>query len=427
LNDTSLQKVANAFDILCNQHNIPYKEIPSNPGQFKVLLQDKSRAGLIEKEIWERADDENICMSTKDRQDGVLFNFGIVAEDIAEDGHWDLLSPKRKRSEFTLFANRKDASRVRAGKTMYQGYYKKAKKESEENTAGPLSEEEIAFLKQVFEEDQYKVPTRRMIRKQSAWPSSFGPTRSFGGISRYNHKTGKKVVREQTPLRNRLDSIAGQMIPPTLEPPSNVGIVGASKTAFPTKDQDPTVRAGRKDLTDIPTKPPFKPPKLAGLSQPLDKKIKDAIQARLKRESTIPGTRLGRTNERAKRTLVTGKLVPDATRTAENPSEVIDLPDATDQDIQTSPTLVIPSDTASRTADRLDVQIAQQRSYRPLGLFGPADLRQPNGQPVSNVSVQHPPDRSFDANRPKISVNRRRLHSTADDLYRELMVTMGQA
>lgn len=33
-----------------------------------------------------------------------------------------------------------------------------------------------------FNEDQYKSPTRKMVRKQSAFPSSFGPSKSFGGV-----------------------------------------------------------------------------------------------------------------------------------------------------------------------------------------------------------------------------------------------------
>lgn len=41
-------------------------------------------------------------------------------------------------------------------------------------------------------EDQYKSPTRKQIRKQSAFRSSFGPSRSFGGIKGYG-KLNKKL------------------------------------------------------------------------------------------------------------------------------------------------------------------------------------------------------------------------------------------
>lgn len=37
-------------------------------------------------------------------------------------------------------------------------------------------------------EDQYKSPSRRMIQKQSSFRSSFGKTKSFGGVSGYNGK-----------------------------------------------------------------------------------------------------------------------------------------------------------------------------------------------------------------------------------------------
>ena len=41
-------------------------------------------------------------------------------------------------------------------------------------------------------EDQYKSPTRKLIRKQSAHPSSFAPSKSFGGVSGYG-KYAKKM------------------------------------------------------------------------------------------------------------------------------------------------------------------------------------------------------------------------------------------
>lgn len=50
-------------------------------------------------------------------------------------------------------------------------------------------------LEQSMNEDQYKAPTRRMIRKQSAHPSSFEPSTSFGGIDGYS-KYSKKQMDE---------------------------------------------------------------------------------------------------------------------------------------------------------------------------------------------------------------------------------------
>lgn len=45
-------------------------------------------------------------------------------------------------------------------------------------------------------EDQYKSPTRRMIRKQSAFPSSFGPSKSFGGVGGQDKYSKKEKATE---------------------------------------------------------------------------------------------------------------------------------------------------------------------------------------------------------------------------------------
>ena len=50
--------------------------------------------------------------------------------------------------------------------------------------------------KEIVDEDQYKSPTKRHIRRQSAFPSTFGPSKSFGGIKGYgrsSQKLGKKL------------------------------------------------------------------------------------------------------------------------------------------------------------------------------------------------------------------------------------------
>jgi len=50
----------------------------------------------------------------------------------------------------------------------------------------------FTFGVKVFGEDQYKSPTRKMIRKQSPFRSSFGPSKSFGGVRGYG-KLNKKL------------------------------------------------------------------------------------------------------------------------------------------------------------------------------------------------------------------------------------------
>ena len=49
-------------------------------------------------------------------------------------------------------------------------------------------------------------------------------------------------------------------------------------------------------------------------------------------------------------------------------------------------------------------ELAGEQNMRPLGEFGPVIRTAPKGNTVSNVRVQHPPDRSFDANSPRISI-----------------------
>lgn len=50
-------------------------------------------------------------------------------------------------------------------------------------------------------EDWFRSPTRRHIRRQSSFPQSYGPSKSFGGVSGY--KKGKKV--NESKFRKRLD------------------------------------------------------------------------------------------------------------------------------------------------------------------------------------------------------------------------------
>lgn len=50
----------------------------------------------------------------------------------------------------------------------------------------------ITEAQQILSEDQLKSPTRGHLRLQSAFPSSIGPSRSFGGVSGYNGQSKKK-------------------------------------------------------------------------------------------------------------------------------------------------------------------------------------------------------------------------------------------
>ena len=59
----------------------------------------------------------------------------------------------------------------------------------------------VAALNEL-EEDQYKSPTRKYLRDQSMFPSSFDKSRTFGGISGYN---GKKDKKRKKRLAERID------------------------------------------------------------------------------------------------------------------------------------------------------------------------------------------------------------------------------
>lgn len=57
-------------------------------------------------------------------------------------------------------------------------------------------------------EDQYKYATRSVLRDQAPWPSSFHPSRSFGGVSGYNKKSKKRNVKED--FAKQLDDVIEQ-------------------------------------------------------------------------------------------------------------------------------------------------------------------------------------------------------------------------
>ena len=60
-----------------------------------------------------------------------------------------------------------------------------------DSPAGTLFE----FSTKVFGEDQYKSPTRKHVRDQTMWPSSFGPSKTFGGVG--GRKPGTKKLKKK--------------------------------------------------------------------------------------------------------------------------------------------------------------------------------------------------------------------------------------
>ncbi len=57
-------------------------------------------------------------------------------------------------------------------------------------------------------EDQYKSPTKSHIRRQSAFPSKFGPTQSFGGIKGYGRSSQRLSAKLSEALKLKSDLLA---------------------------------------------------------------------------------------------------------------------------------------------------------------------------------------------------------------------------
>ena len=245
-------------------------------------------------------------------------------------------------------------------------------------------------------EDQLKFPNRKRIRDFSMYRSSFGKSKTFGGI-------GGDIKESLS------GNISGSSIPIGIEPNANLGLVGADRSPDshkPVKSYDK-----RKDLTDLPTKPPeqgpevtyslIKPSNLQPMVTYNDNKDELGFEECL--DSIIERTIKGGTRDNKKRLLNLKRNVP-------LPDTNGDLRPTDDISIDLSPFITTEhvklDDIASKERDDPTIAIARELNLRPLGEFGPEDKRQPPGGPVTNVRTQHPPDRSFEANSPKVAVTK---------------------
>jgi hypothetical protein len=64
----------------------------------------------------------------------------------------------------------------------------------------------FTFSIKTLGEDQYKSPVRKHIRKQSSFRSSFGPSKSFGGIKGYSQRKLRKKLAEALKLEDDLEA-----------------------------------------------------------------------------------------------------------------------------------------------------------------------------------------------------------------------------
>jgi hypothetical protein len=472
-----LKAIWHQFDEICKDIGCFYDIASDESDRQGYVVKDKDKADEVTKRLADIVREKNIHMDIdKARKDGVLFTFTLEA--LQDDGHWQLLSKKPKRHEFSSFVSDVDAKKVRAGKTIYQRKWPKKLSEQLDlifeddhvptvavDLDGTLAKDatgdvigaprpgakqameelqrlgyrviiftvrgdeklvrdwcnkhEIPFdyinenpdqpddgsgkiiadvyiddrainadgswskildqVKQRLGEDQLKYPGGRHRRAQSAFRSSFRKSRSFGGVT---------------------EAIAGNMIPPHLEKSSNVGLVSAQRSNSDGESTKLRSYNDRKNAVDLPVTPPIaspvKPSRLDKLISRVDpeKKFNKLAEFHKLAERMTPGTRLGRTIDQSPRHLYTGKAVPDSgfePTVTDGPENVIGANNPVIDQIGTfgADPNVIPADNVSRaTKDPLQA-MAKKQNMRPLGVFGPRDLRQPSGGPVSNVRTQH--------------------------------------
>lgn len=354
----NLKSMFDRFDEACKQRGCFYDITSDESDRQGYLITDKEKAEDIYHDILPVTQDKNIHLDIdRNRKDGILFTFTL--NTIQDDGHWQVLSKNPKRSEYSAFANEKDAKRVRAGKTMYQGYYNKKK----------------------VNEDQYKWAPGKVRRKQSMWPQAFGRTKSFGGID------GKSAP-----------AIAGSSIPPKAEYSGNIGVNGGVRTHGSGEGQELKPYNKRLNASDNPKTVQ----KSDIFGEQLSFNIDQAIV-----ERNDPATRLGRPNDYSRRSPNPERLVlgPAGDEVVDGPEDVI----GSNNPLATKIDQALDKGAEYDEPSKFSISTKDKNTMRPIGVFGPADMRQPSGGPVSNVRVQHPPDRSFDANSPKITVNRSKL------------------
>jgi hypothetical protein len=494
--DQALEDVFYEFDLFCKKEGIIYRIVSDEASIQGYLTKGNKGQPKLKNYMDKVAKDHSVHMEVDDkRKGGVLYTFTLGS--LSEMGSWKLLPKKRKSEDYSPFANIDDARRVRQEKTMCQKnfnerlndalveadeYVPKEKGLIDRNKhiiihklAQQLMQQDSGMtaveaklmaiemynngIRDLFE-DQYKHPNKRHTLKQSTYRSSFGPSRSFGGVSTASLGMGH---------------MQQEMIMPRLDMSGNPGMVSAQRT---------TVAGGKKD--DYKTRPYTKRRDANDLPKTVKKK--DFLgELGLAVERATRGTRLGRCQDKKIRQVDPKQMVPDPNHESNNPAE--DLPfeaqqhwptfagsfsqaikgpsrsstnqrtnfgeteeqaqdtnengtDGEAMKISTHPAeaepgyiyQVIAPDgtkmaytnksraidylaehpgstanyvqgemTQSNDSDPMD-DIAGQQNMRPLGEFGPVKQTAPKGNTVSNVRVQHPPTRSFDASFPRISV-----------------------
>ncbi len=82
----------------------------------------------------------------------------------------------------------------------------------EENNAFMIiNGKRMIFATEQLDEDQYKSPTRKWIRQQSAFPSSMGKSRTFGGVEGYNNSSNKYQKRKRRKMDESCLGMVGKL------------------------------------------------------------------------------------------------------------------------------------------------------------------------------------------------------------------------
>lgn len=186
-----LRKFFDIFGAYCEQYSINYSIVAdeSNKQGYLVLGVNNQQISDMRQYFDQVARRHDLVMDLSKHKNGWLFEFAL--DTIAEAGYWRTTGapyamkgqPKRKKKEdYSPFSRPEDTKKVRAGKIPIQ-------------QSGNKEAAKATF------EDQYKSPTGKHRRDQSMWPSSFGPSKTYGGISTKAKGKGKTKKESDANLR----------------------------------------------------------------------------------------------------------------------------------------------------------------------------------------------------------------------------------
>jgi hypothetical protein len=354
-----LREVFHDFDNYCKEHGIFYSIVSDEADKQGYLIKKDNLDDLDNLIDWLQGVLERTQAHLdvdRDRKDGALLTFTLES---IQDDHWDPMtghpgamkgvSKKEDPGQFTIFAKPEDAKSVRAGKTTIQ---KKGNiKAKDASFEAKLIK---ALLEDPIEEDQYKSPTGKHRRDQSMFPSSFGPSRTFGGRT-----DGKKTKKED--FNRKLEWLLNEEL--------DEAEAEALKDLFNLIIQYQEAASGEVEGEHdaiweelLTTFDEFKNSAMSDEARDISKRFFDAV----------------------------GSWNPDEKFRSENGQNLHICPEALDEifdEIVGLRNVRLYGREEGPTVDQ-EVEMEQglkptKPNMRPIGLFGPGDKRQPEGTPPS--------------------------------------------